>query len=38
MDGSRLVNKTARPDEALTVLFTTGQLRELQRRKDETEK
>jgi hypothetical protein len=29
MDGTRLVNKAARPDEALTVLFTTGQLEEI---------
>jgi hypothetical protein len=26
MDGSRLVNQTARPDEALTIRFSTGKL------------
>jgi hypothetical protein len=34
MDGSRLVNKTARPDEALTILFTTGKLKELRQKKE----
>jgi hypothetical protein len=29
MDGVRLVDKAARADEALTVLFTTGRLNEL---------
>ena len=38
MDGTRLVNKTVQPDEALTVLFSTGKLQELRRRKDEPQK
>lgn len=29
MDGTRLVDTSSRPDEALTILFTTGKLREL---------
>ena len=44
MDGSRLVNRNMRSDEALTILFSTGKLnarfgplQELRRRKGEAE-
>lgn len=38
MDGSRLVNKGARADEALTVLFTTGRLEELKSSRKKAQK
>lgn len=33
MDGSRLVNKDVRADEALTLQLSTGKLKEIRRRK-----
>jgi hypothetical protein len=33
MDGSRLVNKDVRDDEALTILLSTGKLKEIRRKK-----